>query len=173
VTPSPPQLIGAFWHCSPTPFTFKYDPNDPRLLCRELSSLQSHIKPIVSPYISKLNTQIEPYYKPVQPYYYQAIKTSKPYYKRAKVQGTKYWKKQVEPFRKKVVKRGRNYLDPHLKEVEMQYGRHVQPHLDSEWKGFGRRMKRGSWKANQPFRIVFVSSALADFRKTVQPYQEV
>lgn len=41
-----------------------------------------------------------------------------------------------------MVKRGRNYLDPHLKEVEMQYGRHVQPHLDSEWKGFGRRMKR-------------------------------
>lgn len=123
------QLIGAIWNCSPQPFSFNYDPNDSRLLCRELSSVQSHLKSFTSPYFHQIDAKIQPYYKPLQPHYENAIKTSKPHYKRLKTQSKKYWKKNVEPVRKRLVK---SYVDPQRKNIEKHYGTHVQPHLERE-----------------------------------------
>lgn len=137
-------LVGAFWSCPATWGHTDYDLNDSRATCRTLAQAKSQIAPVVTPYYHAAQAKVEPYTKPyvdaaypyyrtahktALPYYKTANKLSRKYYKTANQLGRKYYNRNIEPLRKRAVKRSQAFADPHVKVAQQHYSKHVEPHV--------------------------------------------
>lgn len=147
-------LYSALWGCSSHPFSFQYNADDSKLVCREMASARQHLTPIVHDFSNSAHKFLEPYAGTYMKHAGDSWQKAKPYVSQTgKHAHSLYWT-HFEPKARDVYKGAHAWSRPHQRNFMRQYKRNVHPHIDGRIRPACTRSLAAARKAMKPYTDV-------------------
>lgn len=124
-------IVSALWVCPSAPFSFEYNAEHPKLICREIASAHSHIAPLVHSTAAELHTLAEPYAGKYMTAAGNAWSKVKPAVVQAGTNAHHTYVSRIEPAAQALAKQAYQHFRPHHRKLQRHYKTHVDPHVSA------------------------------------------